>query len=112
MLYGVLLVVLINALVRADVSLETRESWPVFIPLLAANVVGVIAALYCLFTFLGHLSTENRRLGKAGKALWFALLLLGSVATMPVYWYWEIVRQRITESAGSSARPSDGAPTS
>jgi uncharacterized membrane protein YhaH (DUF805 family) len=103
MSYGILVWGIINGSIQRDVSHETRESLPVLIPLIAVNLVGVIALFYCLASFIGHLFTKNKRLRGAGKALWLILLLLGSVVTMPIYWYMYIVRERLPDVEQSSS---------
>jgi len=103
MSYGALNLGIINGWIQNGVSQETRDSWPVLIPLIAVNLVGVIAALYCLFAFIGHLFTENKRVAGAGKALWLVLLLLGNLVTMPAYWYLYIVRERLGEDERGTA---------
>jgi hypothetical protein len=95
--YGSLLLGVINGYIQSRLSQETLNSWPVLIPLLAVNLVGLTAVFYCLSSFIVHLFTENKRLGGAGKALWLVLLLLGHLVTMPVYWYCHIVRERLAD---------------
>ena len=59
MSYGILVWGIINGSIQRGVSHETRESLPVLIPLLAVNLIGVIAFFYCLGSFVGHLFTES-----------------------------------------------------
>src|SRR5579859_2459485 len=103
MSYGCLVWGIINGSIQRGVSHETLESLPVLIPLIAVNLVGVIAALYCLVCFIRHLFTENTCLNGAGKGLWLVLLLLGHLVTMPIYWYLYVVRPCLPDTVQTSS---------
>jgi hypothetical protein len=93
--YAPLVTGCINVVIDECCSPETRNSWPVLAPLLLANAVGVLALFYCLFYFLRHLLNPNHRMSVIGKCVWFVLLLLGHMLTIPIYWYIYIVRDHV-----------------
>jgi hypothetical protein len=57
---------------------------PLFVPLFLLNVVAVSAAFWFLTTCVGHVLTQERP--ALFKAFWVALLILGNLIAMPVYW--------------------------
>jgi hypothetical protein len=61
------------------------ETSPFFVPLLLLNAVGVSAALWFLPFCIGHLLVRDRP--ALFKVFWMALLLLGNLIAVPVYWY-------------------------
>jgi hypothetical protein len=55
-----------------------------FVPLLLLNAVGISGAYFFLTTCIGHVLTQDRPV--RFKALWVALLVLGNLVAMPLYW--------------------------
>lgn len=110
MSYAALILGVINGFLQDSPAL--RNNFLVIIPLFAVNLVGVSAVLYCLGSFISHLLTENQRVRGFATVGWLVLLVFGNLVTMPIYWYWYIVREHMGETAGRSRELSDVTPAS
>jgi hypothetical protein len=87
---------LVIALANAWVGDADRS--PLYILFMMLNVLGAATAFWFLCFCVAHLFAHNS--GPLVMVLWVVLLLLGSVVTMPLYWYLYVWRPFVALPSG------------